>query len=176
MSEQLQPLVPGIDLSAVRLTAQFGEALSVKRLVNRIPVRKPLKTEFFRARKGASWRLDAMILEMKEDGETYLLTADAWNVLPGLERPATLYTAIDRRNNVFMVPVPLPGPDGRRNSWHQSMVDVVALAESNWVRAIANKAVGGYDVMSAQATLSEPEWPNLSLQELIDIAFRGRIS
>jgi hypothetical protein len=51
----------------------------------------------------------------------------------------------------------------------------VATAETQWVRSVANKAVGGYDMLVAEAALSEPEWPDTSLDELIEIAFRGRI-
>jgi hypothetical protein len=95
--------------------------------------------------------------------------------LAELLRPAMLHTAIDRRNNVFLIPVPLPGPDGRRNSWHQSLAEVVATAETKWVRSVANKSVGGYDMLVAQAALPEPEWPDATFEELVRIAFRERL-
>lgn len=145
MSENTQSLIPGFDLNALRLPQNFGESLGVKRLITRLPVRKPLKAEFFRVRTGEAWHFQTMILEWKEEGETFLLSPEVWDFVPELLRPAILHTAIDRRNNVFLIPVPLPGPDGRRNSWHQSLAEVVAMAETKWVRSIANKAVGGYD-------------------------------
>jgi hypothetical protein len=51
----------------------------------------------------------------------------------------------------------------------------VAMAEIKWVRSVANKAVGGYDMLVADANLAEPEWPDTSFQELVQIAFRERL-
>ena len=42
MNENTKPLIPGFDLDALRLPQNFGEALGVKRLITRVPVRKPL--------------------------------------------------------------------------------------------------------------------------------------
>ena len=175
MTDNIKPMIPGFDLDALRLPQNFGESLGVKRLITRVPVRKPLKTEFFRVRAGEAWRFQTMILELKEEGETFLLAPAVWDAVPELLRPAMLHTAIDRRNNVFLIPVPLPGPDGRRNPWHQSLAEVVAMAENKWVRSVANKAVGGYDMLVADANLAEPEWPDTSFQELVQIAFRERL-
>lgn len=168
-------LIPGLDLDALRLPQDFGGTLGVSRQLTRVPVRKPSKTEFFRVRPGEDWRLQTMILELKEEGETYLLAPAVWDALPGLVRPAVLHTAIDRRNNVFLVPVPLPGPDGRRNSWHESLAGILQRAETEWVRCVANKAIGGYDLLVAEAELPEPQWPKESFRELVGIAFRGRV-
>lgn len=167
--------VPGFDLDALRLPQNFGENLGVKRLITRVPVRKPLKTEFFRVRPGDAWRFQTMILELKEEGETFLVAPAVWDAIPELLRPALLHTAIDRRNNIFLIPVPLPGPDGRRNPWHQSLAEVVAMAETRWVRSVANKAVGGYDMLVAEGSLADPEWPDTSFSELVHIAFRDRL-
>ena len=175
MTANTNAMIAGFDLNALRLPQNFGESLGVKRLITRVPVRKPLKTEFFRVRAGEAWRFQTMILELKEDGETFLLTPPVWGVVPELLRPAMLHTAIDRRNNLFLVPVPLPGPDGRRNPWHQSLAEVVTMAETNWVRSVANKHVGGYDMLVAETSLPEPEWPDVAFEELIQIAFRERL-
>jgi hypothetical protein len=168
-------LVSGFDLDALRLPQNFGESLGVKKLITRIPIRKPNKTEFFRVRIGEEGRYQTTILEIKEESETFLLAQSVWNVIPELVRPAVLHVAIDRQNNLFLIPVLLPGPDGRRNPWHQSLAEVVAAAEKHWVRSVANKAVGAYDLLIAQANLTEPDWPELSLCEIIETAFRDRL-
>jgi hypothetical protein len=168
-------LIDGFNLESLRLPQNFGETLGVRRLITRVPVRKPIKQEFFRVRPGEAWRFQAMILELKEESETYLLSSSLWSVMPELLRPAVLHTAADRRNNVFLIPVPLPGTDGRRNSWHESLAEVVEKAETRWVRSVANKAVGGYDMLVAEGNLAEPEWPDITFDELIKIAFRDRV-
>jgi hypothetical protein len=35
--------------------------------------------------------------------------------------------------------------------------------------------LGGYEIFEATAKLPEPTWPDLSLDDLLTIAFRGRI-
>jgi hypothetical protein len=175
MSDNDKPLVPGFDLDALRLPQNFGETLGVKRLITRVPVRKPLKTEFFRVRTGEEWRLQTMILELKEEGETFILLPSVWEEIPELLKPAMLHTAIDRRNNVFLIPVPLPGQDGRRNPWHQSLHSAVTTAEGIWVRSVANLKLGGYELYVAEGNIADPEWPAVSFNELIEIAFRDRI-
>ena len=47
----------------------------------------------------------------------------------GLVRPVQLRAAIDRQNNVFLIPVPLPGEDGSRNPWHESLAQAVEHAK-----------------------------------------------
>jgi hypothetical protein len=175
MSDNTKPLIPGFDLDALRLPQNFGEALGVKRLITRVPVRKPIKTEFFRVRTGEAWRFQTMILELKEEGETFILSPAVWDAVPELLKPAMLHSAIDRRNNVFLIPVPLPGQDGRRNPWHQSLHSAVTTAETNWVRSVANLKQGGYDLYVADGNIADPEWPDVTFQELVQIAFRERV-
>ena len=173
--ETQSTLTTGFNLNALRLPQNFGETLGVRKAITRVPVRKPNKTDFFRVRPGEEWRFETMILEIKDEGETYVLMPEVWDAIQELLRPAMLHVGIDRRNNVFLIPIPLPGEDGRRNSWHQSMAEIVVMAEDKWVRTAANKGVGGYDVYIAEAKLPEPEWPDLPLDELMKIAFRDKI-
>ena len=107
MTNQNRPLIHGFDLDALRLPQNFTDTCGVQRVLTRVPVRKPPKTEFFRVRPGEAWRFQAMTLELKEEGETYLVTAAVYGVVPEVLRPAVLHTAVDRRNNVFLIPVPL---------------------------------------------------------------------
>jgi hypothetical protein len=76
---------------------------------------------------------------------------------------------------VFFIPVPLPGPNGVRNPWHESLLQAVARAKLVWIRITANKDLGGYEIYEAAAKLPDPIWPDLSLDDLLAIAFRGRI-
>jgi hypothetical protein len=86
-----------------------------------------------------------------------------------------LHAAIDRQNNVFLIPVPLPGEAGTRNPWHESLAQAVELAKLKWLRITANMYTGSYDVYEAQGALPEPEWPEQGMDILIEVAFRGKI-
>jgi len=117
----------------------------------------------------------SFIFENKEVGETYLLTPSIASNFPDLARPVRLHLAVDRRENPLIIPVPLPGEDGRRNQWHDSLSQCVDRAKHKWVRIVANLSAGSYDLLEAQGDLNDPVWPDLNMQELVEIAFRGKI-
>jgi len=49
------------------------------------------------------------------------------------------------------------------------------LAKTRWVRLAADMGLGGYRIYQAEGDLSEPEWPDKPLAEILQIAFRDRI-
>lgn len=161
--------------AALRLPQNFGQTLGVKKVLTTVPVGKPPKDRFFRTHQSPDWVYPTFILEDKVVGETYLVSEDVASVLGSLVRPVELYLIIDRQDNVFLVPVPLPGPNGVRNRWHETLLDSVMRAKTVWLRISANKTLGGYEPFEPIAELPEPTWPVISLDELLDIAFRGRI-
>ncbi len=168
-------LIHDFDLNALRLPQNFSEAIGVTRQITRVPVRKPQKSEFFRVHSGETWRLQTMLLELKEESETYVVLPGVWDALPDLIKPAVLHSAVDRKGNFFLIPVPMPTQDGRRNSWHDSLNSAVIAAESNWVRVVANLKNGGYDLFVANGDLPGPDWPESSFSDLVNIAFKNRI-
>ena len=86
-------------------------------------------------------------------------------------KPFMLFTAINRAGALFIWPVPLPGPGGRRNPWHESHMKGAEVGMVRWVRIEANMAAGMYDVMVAQGALPDPEWPDLDFGAILKLAF-----
>lgn len=165
----------GLDLAALRLPQDFSLIGGVKKVVVSVPVKKPSNQTYVKVRSGEEWRFAAAILQLQEDGENYLVLPSLYPELAQEARPKLIYTGITRDGNVFLWPVNLPGPDGRTDTWSQSAHAAAGLAENSWVRLVSNRAVGAYDVMEASNLADEPTWPSLSLQEIINLAFKGRI-
>lgn len=163
------------NIESLRIPANFGGKFAVNKLLVNIPVRKPNKSVFFRVRDGEKWEFLAYILENKEAGETYLLTPEVAEIVPESARPVRLHVAIDRRANPFLIPLVLPGEDGRRNPWHESLAQGINRSKHKWVRIVANMGVGAYDLYEAQGELGKPEWPEHTMNQLVEIAFRGKI-
>lgn len=161
--------------SSLRLTQNFGETLGVKKVLTTVPVGRPSKDRFFRTHPSPSWVFPGWILENKATGETYLVSAQVASALGDQVRPVELYAAIDRQNNPFLIPIPLPGPNGVRNRWHESLAQAVEKAKSVWIRISANKDLGGYDIFEATAKLPDPVWPDITIDELLEVAFKGRV-
>jgi hypothetical protein len=161
--------------SSLRLSQNFGESLGVKKVLATVPVGKPTKDRFFRTHTSPSWVFPTWILENKAVRETYIVSPEVASVLGDLVRPVELYAVIDRQNNPYLIPVPLPGPNGVRNSWHESLLQAVLPARLVWLRISANMDLKGYDIFEAAASLPEPIWPETTMDELLEVAFRGRI-
>lgn len=172
---QVENVSQGSPFSSLRLSQNFGESLGVKRVLATVPVGKPSKDRFFRTHTSPSWVFPTWTLENKAAGETYIVSLDVASVLGDLVRPVELYAVIDRQNNPCLIPIPLPGPTGVRNPWHESLLQAVLRARMVWLRISANMALGGYDIFEAAANLPEPIWPDITLDNLLEVAFRGRI-
>jgi len=164
-----------LDLNSLRLPANYGATLGVKKLLTNVPVRKPRKTQFFRSHPSADMAFGGMLLQQKEKDESYLVMPDVAQQISELVQAVDLFAAIDRQNNVFLIPVPRPGDSGLRNPWHESLFQAVELAKESWIRINANMQIGGYDVCEAQVSLSQPDWPEHAMHKLIEVAFRGKI-
>ena len=162
------------DLAALRLDPSATAGPSVKKLLTVVPCRKPNKAEFFRVRPGESWQLTTAVLE-DESGtsrDTYLLSPTLRDEI-SLAKPVTLRVCVNRQNAPFLWPLKLPGPDGRSNYWNDSALAAAQAAETDWVRMESDQAAGLYRTYVAVGSLSEPAWPEQSLQELLKLAFKG---
>lgn len=165
----------GIDLNAMRLTQNFGASAGVKKIITTIPVRKPSNQAFVRVRTGDEWRMPVAVLQLKDDGECYLVMPQLFGELAQEARPKMLYTGVTRDGNLFLWPINMPGEDGRLDAWSQSAHSAAQMAETSWVRLVANRTVGAYDVMEATNLLEEPSWSELTFGEMVNLGFKGKV-
>jgi len=49
------------------------------------------------------------------------------------------------------------------------------MAMERWVRVASDMSVGAYQAYEATGDLPEPEWPEHSFEEIVTIAFKGKI-
>jgi hypothetical protein len=166
------------DPAALRLTPELAASAGVKKVLLTIPVRKPNKSAFVRAHPDPAYRLTAGTIELEEErGELYLVAAPLWPEMttePAF-RPRLLVTSMTRQGALFLWPFNLPRPDGRVDEWTRTGMEALQYATKSWVRVYANMGVGGYEVAQATAPLPDPEWPDLTLREILRIAFRERL-
>jgi hypothetical protein len=160
----------------LRLTQDFATSVGVKRAILTIPVRKPAASWFVRVHTDESMRLQTALLELKEDREVYLVAQSLWPELSAESslRPMELFTAINRQGVLFVWPVALPGADGKTNPWHGAALEAATMAQERWVRVQANMSLGAYDVHYAGGELPEPKWPELSLADILRVAFKDK--
>jgi hypothetical protein len=164
------------DPARLRLDQDFGNKLGVQKLLTTVPVRKPSKEVFVRTHPDPAYRLTTGVIELKEDREIYLVDPGLW---PDLSTEATftpklLVTTVSRQGVLSLWPIRLPGPDGKLDDWSRSALDAADAAKDSWVRVQANMSLGAYDIVVARGTTAKPEFPALSMGEILKIAFHDR--
>jgi hypothetical protein len=163
------------DLDSLRLSQAFVETAGVKKLLTTVPVRKPNPQDFVRVHAAADYRMDVLMIDLKDDREHFLVRPELAGELAGETVMKSLFTAINRQGVVFLWPVRIPPPDGRQLEWWRSLREAAELAMTRWLRVKANMSLGAYEMGEAESVMSEPRWPEVSFQELLRIAFRDRM-
>jgi hypothetical protein len=164
------------DPEALRLSQDFGAAVGVKKALLSIPVRKPDKSWFVRVHPSEAYRLQTSVIELKEDREMYLVAPVLWSALAteATFGPRAIFPAMNRQGVLFFWQLRLPGADGKLDEWSRTALEAANRAIKGWVRVAANMALGAYDVFEANAQLTEPDWPDVPLKELLRVAFKDR--
>jgi hypothetical protein len=164
-----------LDLSRLRLSQDFG-GLSVKKALLTVPVKKPAKEWWIQTHSEPAYRLDTVVLELKEDNETYLVDPALWPELAteSTVSPRALFTAVNSVGVCFLWPIRLPGPDGRLDDWNRSALEAAALAsQGKWLRIQSNRSLGAYEVLTSDYS-KQPVWPDANLDTLIQRAFKDK--
>lgn len=170
-----KPAADPFDPAALRLGPDAAAgAIGVKRKILTMKVGKPDKMEFCRVHPEQSMRIDTAIVEDKTNREAYLVAPAMWSELPDFITLVRLCVSVNRHGTPFLWSAKLPDPNGRPMDWHTSMLEAQELAIKSWVRVQADMSAGSYAVFEATGNLPEPAWPELSLQEMLRLAFKTR--
>jgi len=171
------PAFDPFDLTSLRLTGAADQTIGTKKVLTTVPVRKPDKSWFVRSHPDPEYTFNTVLLDMKEDREVYLVASALWPVLVGepLMKAYRLVTTVNRQGVTFLWSLRLPGPDGKIDPWGESALQAAEEASRSWVRVTSNMSLGGYEVTAATGVLSEPAFPTEPFQELLRVAFRGKL-
>jgi hypothetical protein len=162
------------DLNALRLSQTF-ETGATKKLVTMIPTRKPDRHNFIRVHPDPAYHLPVLVFEAKDSRTTYLVHRDLQAELGPEANAKILYLATTRQKNPFLLPVKLPNASGERDAWSQSLAEAADLAMTQWVRIASDMDLGGYAIHLPKVELPEPEWPDMKMEQIIEIAFRHHL-
>ncbi len=133
------------------------------------------KHRFCRVHAGVEYKFRCLLVDDKENGETYLAAPNMASHLGSLATAKTIRLAVDNSGVPKLIGEPDVDPSGRRNLWQSSYKDAIKQAETDWVRVEANMKAGQYEITKSTNDLGDPKWPNQSMEELINEAFSGRI-
>ena len=144
--------------------------------MTRVPVHRPSGHTFVRVHPGEDYRYPVDLIELPEEEDTYLIYSnEVAAALDEVRKPCMLYTAITRQGTLFLWPVKLPRGNKKLVAWHTSATEAAEKAMTVWVRINADMELGAYKITVARGAIPDPEWPNLTFEELLTIAFRDRL-
>jgi hypothetical protein len=171
----VQPPDP-FDPARLRLVQSLSAGLGVKRVLASVPVKKPIKEWFVRTHTCEEFRIQTCVIDLKSERELYLVDPSLWDELASESTfgPRLLIPSVNKQGVLFLWPLRLPKPDGRFDEWGKSEMEAATRAMTGWVRMTANQHLGAYDVYEATGNLGSPEWPTMSLSDMLRIAFRDR--
>ncbi len=89
------------DPAALRISQDFAASAGVEQVLATVPVRKPNRQDFVRVHRSEDDQLTTVVIELKEERESYLVTPDLRDGLVGEVVPVTLYLAANRQGVVF---------------------------------------------------------------------------
>lgn len=162
-----------VTLSQLAVDPSKGGGASVK-----VPVTasagKPAPGTYFRVHPGADFSIVSSGLKAP-DGDLYLVTDVVRQALPEEVTFHQLFTTMTRAGGLGVWPISLPRTDGRTTEWTRSALEAAFLAMKEWIRIRANMAISAYDVHRLLVTIPEPEWPDLTFEQILRMAFRDRI-
>lgn len=158
-------------LAAARIRTEITPRVAMKKKVVHVPCRRPSKSAFVRTNPDN--HADFWLLE-GADEQTYVVHPDVALELGDLVRPKRLIPTIDREGNLSLWPIKLSDSDGRIDSWNQSAMELAFQARDHWLRLQSNRSAGCYEAMVAMAAYGEPDWPEMTMDEMVNLAFRDK--
>ena len=159
------------DFSKFRISTRGSGLPITQKVLTHVPVAKPSKQRFVRVHSAVENQLECAILKLEDDDQPFLVAPNIATMVAQDMKSVILRLSVDRQGNLFIWPVPPLPEDGNDNSWNQSQRQIADMAEHNWVRLSSNRATGSYDAIVAQGEIPEPVWPDLSFEDILELAF-----
>lgn len=167
--------VGGFDFNRLRLDQNFVDKVAVKKQVLNILVSKPSKQQFVRTHPDSAYQADVALIKNDEDGEMYAVVPSLVPELSGLVEAYSLFTTITRQGTLSIWPVRLPDAGGMSHAAWDSQRAAIAKAQTEWLRIQWNREANAYDVFIATGDFPEPDWPDMSFDDILKVAFQGRL-
>jgi hypothetical protein len=164
------------DFDALALPQNFDQLLPARKVLTAVPLRKPFKHEWIRTHP--TWEQQACVLKLSGDrrDELWLLRNDLAPAFPSdLLTGMFFVPTITRQGTVAMWPLRAPRADGRVDTWASSAITIARVARTRWIQLHANQSVGAFEYQEVPDMTDEPEWPDITWDQLRELAFRNQL-
>ncbi len=162
-------------ISSLRLPDNYSANVGGIKLPPKPVFGKLSKHRFSRVHPGKDFQFPCLAVEDKDGGESYVV---APHIQPHLGKNVVqkiVRLSVDSTGLPKLIFQPMTDQSGRQNHWHTTLNRAISLAEENWVRVEANMDAGQYSIVISQDDLGEPQWPEQTMDELIQEVFGNNI-
>ena len=160
------------DPSRFSMPSTSAEEFGTRKIRSVIPVNKPSKMEWVPLLDHPDFLLPgAALLDLQDGGRLYLIVPEIAAQLTDDVKLVKLAPGLTRQDKLFLWPCPLIPSGETPNPWHTSHNDAFNAAKSGWIRMKSNRACGFYDIIEPEKIMPEPDWPDMSFADMLQIAF-----
>jgi hypothetical protein len=146
-------------------------------VLTKCPAKKPGEFDIFRVHTEPEWSIETLIVEYR--GENKALPRGFYLIHPRLKsafgkkgRKHLIVTCVNTNGSMFLWPIKVT--EGFGDSWYRSALIVVKAAKEKWVKDFASDG-NGYTAEASKREHGEPRWLGGTLDDLLELAFDGRI-
>ena len=165
---------PAFDPSRFAMPSTGAEEFATRKIRSVIPVNKPGKMEWVHLLDHRDVRSPgAALLDVQDGGGAYLVMPGIAAQLADDVKLVKLAPGLTRQDKLFLWPCPLIPSGETPNPWHTSHNDAFNAAKSGWIRMKSNRACGFYDIIEPEKIMPEPDWPDMSFADMLQIAFNN---
>lgn len=171
--EQKSPIDnDGFNLDDIRV--QNTEIQVKTDVLPKIGIGRPKDPKFMMVH--SDYSIDTYVLDGGYKVGFYLLARPLWDELAGESafKIQRLVMTITPQGELSVWPLRLHNANGRMDSWAETALELAEHAKHHWIRVASNMETSRYVGVEAQGTLPEPQWPDMSFEEMLKLAFRDR--
>jgi len=139
-----------------------------KDVVGTLAYRNAKKNEFFRVRADPKWKAQIGIT-LDVAGDAYLVGPAVMNYLDQerLLLKVDAFTLISKDSkDIYLSGIGVKDPLQKENSWNSSRRRAYQMAETRWIRIVANHETSTYTITEALGDIPEPHWPDDKIPSL----------
>ena len=149
-----------------------AEEFGTRKIRSVIPVNKPGKMEWVHLLDDEDFLIPgAALLDLQDGGRVYLVVPEIAAQLDDDVRLFALAPVLTRQDKLFLWPCPIIRPGEKPNQWHVTHIAAFDAAKKGWIRMKSNRACGFYDIIEPEKSMLEPDWPDMSFADMLQIAF-----
>lgn len=146
-------------------------------VITRIRVNTGKVSQYSRVRPGPEFSRTAYVIEPEgKDGKEMHLVSKSMQKAEELRehlKKARLHLMVDRFGNPSIFVVKAPTGNDLADRWSKSRRDMVRRMKKDWIKFAGNRLVSQYEPVYARVEIGDPKWPNMTMDEVIDLAFKA---